>query len=121
MEAIIRKYFQAWIRADIEPLYEIFSENVVYRECYGPEYHGRAQIIRWFEDWNTRGRVLEWTIKRVIEQDQSLVLEWYFKYVYDGITDAFDGVTIADFDNDNRIVKLCEYQSKAEHCFPYGE
>lgn len=121
MEATIRKYFQAWIEADPEPVKEVFSENILYSECYGPEYRGLAQIIRWFEDWNTRGRVLEWTIKRVIEQEKTLVAEWYFRYEYDGKTDAFDGVTIADFDDDNRIVKLCEFQSKAEHCFPYGE
>ena len=121
MEATIRKYFQAWTEADLEPLKEIFSENVSYSECCGPEYHGLAQIIRWFEDWNTRGRVLEWTIKHVIKQKKTLVAEWYCRYEYDGKTDAFDGVTIADFDDDNRIVRLCEFQSKAEHSFPYGE
>ena len=44
-----------------------------------------------------------------------------FKCVFDGTVDAFDGVTIADFDQDNRICKLCEFQSKAEHYNPYGK
>lgn len=34
---------------------------------------------------------------------------------------AWDGVTIADFDQNNKIYRLCEFQSKAEHIFPYGE
>ena len=121
MERVIRRYFQAWVNPDIEAIKEIFSESIIYSECYGPEYHGLAQILQWFEDWNTRGCVLEWSIKRIMEQGKSLVAEWFFKYEYDGKTDAFDGVTIADYDDCNRIVKLCEFQSKAEHCFPYGE
>ena len=88
---------------------------------YGPEYHGLAQILRWFKDWNARGRVLEWSVKRVIEKDRTAVAEWYFKCEYDGVTDGFDGVTIADFDENGKIVKLCEFQSKAEHYYPYGE
>ena len=121
MEEIIRRYFQAWLDADIRPIKEIFSPNAVYSECYGPEYRGLDQILRWFEDWNRRGSVLEWRIKRLIEKDNTLIAEWYFKCVYDGTIDAFDGVTIADYDQDNRIRKLCEFQSKAEHYYPYGE
>lgn len=121
MKEIIRKYFQAWLDADIQPIKEVFSPNVIYSECYGPEYHGQEQIIRWFEDWNKRGSVLEWSIKRLIEKDNVLIAEWYFKYIYDGEVDEFDGVTIAEFDKDNRIYKLCEFQSKAKHYYPYCE
>lgn len=117
---IIKKYFQAWINKDIQSVKQIFSENALYSECYGPEYHGLSQILKWFEDWNNRGRVLEWTIKRTFEQNQTLIAEWYFKCDYDGVVDGFDGVTIADFDDDMKIYKLCEFQSKAEHYDPYG-
>ena len=120
MEEIIRRYFLAWIQADLETVRNTFSEDAVYSECYGPEYHGLAQILRWFRDWNDRGRVLEWTVKRVIESGRTAVAEWYFRCEYDGKADAFDGVTIADFDGDMKITRLCEFQSKAEHCYPYG-
>lgn len=33
---IIRKYFQAWIKVDVETVKQTFSENAVYSECYGP-------------------------------------------------------------------------------------
>ncbi|MBQ8728312.1 MAG: nuclear transport factor 2 family protein [Oscillospiraceae bacterium] len=121
MTEIIRKYFQAWIDADIETVKEIFSNDVIYNECYGPEYHGLSQIIQWFNEWNKKGKVLEWTIKQTIEHNKSIIVEWYFKCNYDGNTDGFDGVTIADFDNNNKIISLREFQSKAEHYFPYGE
>lgn len=119
MEDVLRKYFQAWIDKDIEIVKRTFSENALYSECYGPEYHGLEQIVDWFNDWNNRGRVLEWTLKRILEQNQTLIAEWYFKCDYDGVTDGFDGVTIADFDDDLKITKLCEFQSKAEHYYPY--
>lgn len=116
---VIKKYFQAWLDQDIRILHQIFSEDALYSECYGPEYHGLSQILTWFEDWNKHGRVLEWTTKRVFEQNQSLIVEWYFKCNYDGTVDGFDGVTIADFNGDMKITKLCEFQSKAEHYAPY--
>lgn len=45
-------------------------------------YKGIGQIIRWFEDWNRKGTVLQWDMK---------------------------------------ICDLKEFQSKAEHYYPYGE
>lgn len=120
MEEIIRRYFQAWLDGDIQPVRDTFSEDAIYSECYGPEYRGLSQILRWFEDWNQRGKVLEWRIKRVITTGKTVVAEWYFQCVYDGVVSGFDGVTLADFDENDKIIKLCEFQSKAEHSFPYG-
>ncbi len=121
MEEVIRRYFRAWIDADVETVRNTFSDDAIYTECYGPEYRGLSQILRWFSDWNERGRVLEWSVKRVLETGRTAVAEWYFKCQYDGATDAFDGVTIADFDESGKIARLREFQSKAEHCYPYGE
>lgn len=120
MEEIIRNYFDAWLQGNVQPIKDIFSENIVYSECYGPEYHGLSQLVRWFEDWNKRGTVLVWKIKRVIEHRKTVVVEWYFECEYDGKIDGFDGITIADFDREDKIEKLCEFQSKAEHYYPYG-
>lgn len=118
-DEIIRSYFKAWLNNDIETVKRIFADDIIYIECYGPEYHGISQIIKWFTEWNEKGKVLEWSIKRIIQQNNTLVAEWYFKCVYNNKIDEFDGVTIADFDVNMKIVKLCEFQSKAEHYFPY--
>lgn len=119
-ERIVRAWFSAWLNVDGSQIPTIFAENAVYSECYGPEYRGRAQIERWFADWNAHGRVLEWRIKRFLHDGASLAVEWYFRCDYDGI-DGFDGVTLVDFDADGRIARLCEFQSKSEHEFPYGK
>lgn len=120
-EEIIRRYFKSWLDNDIEIIKSTFSENIVYCECYGPKYHGMSQIIKWFTEWHERGKVLEWTIKRVISQNNTVVVEWYFKCNYDGNIDGFDGVTIANFDDHLKISRLCEFQAKAEHYYPYGK
>ena len=118
-EDILKNYFQAWLDNDIEVINQTFSDNIIYSECYGPEYHGISQIRLWFTEWNKKGKVLEWNIKRFFRQDNTLIVEWYFKCIYEGITDGFDGVTIADFDSNMKIDKLCEFQSKSNHYSPY--
>ena len=121
MKETIQKYFKAWLNADIDILSDIFSNDIIYSECYGPEYHGITQILKWFDDWNQKGKVLEWTIKRSIEKENTIVVEWFFKCEFEGNIEGFDGVTIADFDKEGKIKRLCEFQSKHDHYYPYGE
>ena len=33
----------------------------------------------------------------------------------------FDGVSLIEFDEDMKMVRVKEFQSKAEHVYPYGE
>ena len=106
MEEVIRKYFQCWLDKDVDTVKRIFSDDIICSECYGPVYKGIGQIITWFEDWNQKGTVLQWDIKRLIVS---------------GNVDGFDGVTIAEFDADMQICDLKEFQSKTEHYCPYGE
>ena len=119
MEETIREYFSAWIGKDAETVKRVFAQDIIYSECYGPEYHGLNQILRWFDDWNKEGSVLEWPIKRTIEKGNTIVVEWYFKCDYRNRVSDFDGVTIADFNDEGKIVRLSEFQSKADHVYPY--
>ena len=64
MEETLRRYFQCWLDQDDGPLKDIFSNDIVYSECYGPEYRGLAQVLQWFRDWNRTGRVLRWDVKQ---------------------------------------------------------
>lgn len=98
MEDVIRKYFQCWLDKDINDVKEIFSDDIIYSECYGPVYKGIGQIVRWFEDWNRKGTVLQWDIQRVIISGNTAIVEWYLKCDYEGNVACFDGVTIAEFD-----------------------
>lgn len=121
MREIIEQYFACWIDKDESGLADIFSEDIVYSECYGPEYAGREQLIRWFREWNSKGTVLEWTIRQCIEQNNVIAVEWFFSCEYEGNIDGFDGVTIAVFDGNAQICNLKEFQSKAEHYNPYDQ
>ena len=120
MEKIVRDYFQSWLVKDGAVLDEIFDENIVYVECYGPEYHGIEQIRKWFRDWNEKGSVLGWDIKRIVMQGNTIAVEWYFRYVFEGKEGDFDGVSIIEFDDRWKIVKLSEYKSVSKHYFPYS-
>lgn len=117
----IENYFAAWLSKDGTRLSAVFADDVIYSECYGPEYRGLDQIQRWFSDWNKRGTVLQWDIKNMIEAGKVVCVEWYFCCEYDGNTDGFDGVSWIEFDDSGKIKALREFQSKAEHCFPYGK
>ena len=117
-EQLIREYFQCWVENLPERLSEIFSPGIIYSECFGPEYRGLGQIERWFRDWHLKGRVLEWRIKSFLHQGSRTAVEWYFRCDYDGVA-GFDGVSLIDFDEGGRIYILKEFQSKAEHEFPF--
>lgn len=119
-KALISKYFNSWIDNDISILPSVFDDNIVYSECYGPEYHGIDQILKWFEDWHMKGRVIEWKIKQFIIQQDTVVAEWYFCCEYEKNIDGFDGVSIIVLNDNNKIISLKEFQSKAEHEYPYG-
>lgn len=121
MREIIQIYFKSWLDKDVSKLTDIFSENIVYSECYGPEYIGINQVKEWFIQWNKNGDVTRWDIKNTIEKDNILIVEWYFECDYEGKSDGFDGVTIAKFNENKKIYDLKEFQSKAEHYRPYEE
>jgi len=119
-EEIIKKYFSSWIKNDKKVIKEIFDENVVYSECYGPIYEGADTVYKWFEDWHDHGDVLVWNINRFIHEGNTVVVEWYFKCDYDEEISEFNGVSIIVFNNENKIINLKEFESKKEHYYPYG-
>ncbi|NRT76874.1 nuclear transport factor 2 family protein [Clostridium beijerinckii] len=119
-EQIIKKYFKSWLDNNCSVLKDIFDSNVSYSECYGPEYHGIDTVTTWFKEWNKRGKVLVWDIKQFIHQGNITAVEWYFKCRYDGEIEEFDGVSLIEFNGNNYIVSLKEFQSKIPHYYPYS-
>ena len=118
---VVDTYFDAWLRRKPDILSDVFADDVIFCECYGPEYRGLKQIQRWFTDWNLRGTVLRWDIKNRLGSGNALCVGWYFQCEYDGVTDGFDGVSWIEFDGEGKIKALREFQSKTEHRFPYGQ
>lgn len=120
-EQRIRLYFDAWLKQDESLLPALFDPDVVYVECYGPEYRGIDQILRWFRAWNRCGKVQAWNISRFILQEKAAVVEWYFSCVYNGECSAFDGVSLIEFSETGAIREVKEFQSQQEHTRPYEE
>ena len=118
-EKLVEQYFQMWINKNRAGLDDLFSKKVFYSESFGPEYQGLKQVKQWFDDWVAKGTVLEWTITKYIEQDNLSVVEWYFACEYNDSVDALDGVSLIQWNEDNKMVSVKEFQSKAMHYNPY--
>lgn len=120
-ETIVRNYFDAWINNNDSVLNNIFDNDIIYSECYGPEYHGLNQINMWFSDWHKHGRVIKWDIKKFMHDDFITIVGWYFECDYHKNIDGFDGVSIIEFTDENKIKSVKEFESKKEHRYPYGK
>ena len=69
-EQTVRLWFDMWLQAEDRGITSIFAPDCIYTESWGPEYHSAAQVKHWFEEWNTRGRVLVWDILRFFHTGQ---------------------------------------------------
>ena len=121
-EQIIQLWFDMWLkRADLG-ISDIFSDEAVYTEGWGPEYRGAAAIRHWFEEWNTRGRVLQWAIKQFFHTDSQTVVEWYFRnQMNDGRVEQFDGLSLVEWTPDNKIRALKEFGCNLDRYDPYRD
>ncbi|MBE6759531.1 MAG: nuclear transport factor 2 family protein [Ruminococcaceae bacterium] len=120
-ERTIRSYFSMWIERDCSGIENLFSDNVVYIESDGKEYHGAEQLVRWFGDWFDHGKVERWDVSAFSHFQDKCFAEWNFVCVYDGSRSEFDGVTVAEFDADGRISTLREFAAAHERTLPYGD
>ena len=119
-EKIIRLWFDMWLQKKDLGISEIFADNSLYIESWGPEYHGSAKIKLWFDEWNTRGTVLQWDIKQFFHKENKTLVEWYFKnQMKNGKVEAFDGVSLIEWTSDNNILFLKEFGCNINHYDPY--
>jgi len=118
-ELLIASCFQSWLAKDGAKFRASFSPDVIYIESWGPAYLGLTEIAKWFDDWNAQNRVLQWDIRRFWHDENICICEWCFKCECGGTVDGFDGVSIIEFDGENKIVQLKEFQSKTPNHYPY--
>lgn len=117
---IIREYFKSWLTQSNEIIEKYFDENAVYSECYGPIYRNKREILTWFNDWNKRGKVLNWDMKQIITTDNLAVVEWHFKCCYKNKYSEFDGISLIEFNDSDKIINVKEFESKSNHYYPYN-
>lgn len=121
-EELIRLWFDMWLEKKDLGIDRLFSEDAVYTESWGPEYRGPAKIKLWFEEWNSRGTVLQWDIKQFFHKDSQTAVEWYFKNtVNGGEAEAFDGITLVRWTADGRIAALKEFGCNVNRYDPYRD
>lgn len=121
-EETIRLWFDMWLQGTDLGIRDIFSDDAVYIESWGPEYRGAARIKHWFDEWNTRGTVLQWESKQYFHKGNRTVVEWYFKNrMRDGQTEAFDGISLIEWTENGKICFLKEFGCNINRYDPYGD
>lgn len=119
-EEIIRLWFRMWLEQEDLGIDCIFTEDVLYTESWGPRYEDRETVKHWFEEWNTRGRVLVWDIKQFFHKEDQTAVEWYFKNEMDeGGIDEFDGMSLVEWSPENKIKALTEFGCNIHYYNPY--
>lgn len=109
-----------WLKKDCAGLEEVFSEDAVYTESWGPEYQGLDKIRHWFNEWNTRGTVVKWEITEFFHNEDRTAVRWYFEdKMNDGKAEAFEGVTIVGWNKNGKIENLKEFGCNINRYDPY--
>jgi hypothetical protein len=119
-ERIIRLWFDMWLQQKDLGIDDIFTEDVIYIESWSPQYENRITVKHWFEEWNTRGKVLAWTIKQFFHKNNQTICEWYFKNRMDnGSVEEFDGLSLIEWTDGNKIKLLKEFGCNLNRYNPY--
>ncbi len=119
-EKIIRLWFTMWLQKEDLGISDIFAEDALYIESWGPEYRGAEKIKHWFTEWNGRGTVQCWEIKQFFHRADETIVAWYFKNrMDDGRVEAFDGLTLITWRQDDKILRLQEFGCNENRYDPY--
>ena len=119
-ESIIRLWFDMWLQQEDKGIDNIFAEDVVYIESWGPKYESRAAVKHWFYEWNTRGKVVIWDIKQYFHKGNQTIVEWHFRNeMNSGVIEQFDGMTLIEWTQDSKIRFLKEFGCNINNYNPY--
>ena len=103
-EKTIRLWFDMWLYQKDMGIDDIFTEDVLYTESWCPQYSNRKTVKHWFQEWNTRGKVVIWEIRQFFHKENQTIVEWYFKNeMNNGDIEEFDGISLVEWTEDNKI------------------
>lgn len=121
-EKIIRLWFDMWLTQQDLGIDDIFLDDVIYIESWSPKYENCQTVKHWFNEWNTRGKVLAWDIKQFFHKDNQTIVEWNFKNkMNEGKVEEFDGISLIVWTADNKIKALKEFGCNCNNYNPYKE
>ncbi|MCH1999919.1 nuclear transport factor 2 family protein, partial [Achromobacter xylosoxidans] len=63
---LFQQTIDAWLNKDIKKLLIILSEDILWTEYFGAQYQGKAEIEKWFCQWNNpvENKVKSWTVDK---------------------------------------------------------
>ena len=121
-ERIIHLWFDMWLKQQDLGIDSIFTEDVIYTESWSPKYESRTTVKHWFDEWNTRGKVLVWDIKQFFHKENQTIVEWYFKNkMNNGNIEEFDGISLIVWTENNKIMELKEFGCNLNTYNPYAQ
>lgn len=119
-EKLISLWFDMWIKQKDYGINKIFAEDVIYTESWGPKYENIETVKHWFDEWNTRGKVIIWKINQFFHKENQTIVEWYFKNeMNNGVIEEFDGISLIEWTRDNKIKSLKEFGCNINNYNPY--
>lgn len=109
-----------WLTKQDLGIDDFFAKDVVYTESWSPRYCNRQTVKYWFNEWNTRSKVIVWDIKQFFHKDNQTIVEWYFKnQMKDGTIEEFDGISLIVRTTHNKIKSLKEFGCNLKNYNPY--
>lgn len=119
-EKALRRWFAMWLKGKDTGISRLFAPQAVYTESWGPQYRGADKIKHWFDEWNTRGKVLQWDIKQFFHQGCQTAVQWYFKNrLQNGQSEEFEGISLIVWNKRGQIISLTEYGCNIHRYDPY--
>ena len=104
---------------------KIWALMIFLRKMYSIQKVGVPSIAivkHWFQEWNTRGKVVVWEIKQFFHKENQTIVEWYFKNgMNNGDIEEFDGISLIEWTEDNKIKSLKEFGCNRNTYNPYQE
>ena len=118
---MIQNYFHSWITKDFSKIPEYFHQDIVYREYYGPVYHGMDEISSWLCHMRTKQRVIAWHIYRILDVLDDIFCGGVVLLCFEETAKySFYGVSIIEFDG-GMIISISEYEQSMKRIRPYEE
>ncbi|ADA65664.1 Hypothetical protein NCDO2118_2016 [Lactococcus lactis subsp. lactis NCDO 2118] len=98
--------------------YGVLSEDILWTEYFGAQYQGKAEIEKWFCQWNNpvENKVKSWTVDKYYVDNETTLFTWTFRCFYEGKEGILDGISLVKFSGN----KICEIQEFEKNMKNFG-
>ena len=117
---LFQQTIDAWLNKHIKKLLIILSEDILWTEYFGAQYQGKAEIEKWFCQWNNpvENKVKSWAVDKYYVDNETALFTWTFRCFYEGKEGILDGISLVKFSG-NKICEIQEFEQKHEKFRPF--